>query len=279
MSELAQGLVKKTSAYLADPTAIKRREGWNVRFDFGEIEELANSIAANGFYANEPILVKRNSAGVLEIVDGDRRLTAVELLIQRGQWKEVGVPVVIADRQMDDAEGYIRMFTANTGKNFLPLEEAAAYKRLADLGIKPVEIARRIGRSEAHVADRLSLLGAAPEVKEALKNGKLGSTLAENIAKKKDQKEQAELVKKATESKAGKKEVQEKVTRSKKAENFLAPSAVLAQIEVISELVKKLGEEMGVAEPSMGFASKSDDLNLAYQIGYLDALKKVAGKA
>ena len=86
----APGIIKRTNAYFADPKTIARVDGWNNRFDFGEIEELAKSIKINGLL--QPLRIKRVPAHVkddgkgaagaqvfaFELIDGDRRLTAIE---------------------------------------------------------------------------------------------------------------------------------------------------------------------------------------------------------
>ena len=74
------GVLKRSNAYFIDPTRVVRRDGWNPRFDFGEIEEMAKSILANGLL--NAIRVKRisgNPAADFELIDGDRRMTAIEL--------------------------------------------------------------------------------------------------------------------------------------------------------------------------------------------------------
>lgn len=51
---------------------------WMLQFE--NVTELMGSIGEKGFFAAEPILVVPNSAGKYEVVEGNRRLTAVKLL-------------------------------------------------------------------------------------------------------------------------------------------------------------------------------------------------------
>ena len=180
---LPAGIIKKTTSYMVDPTKVTRAAGFNPRFDFGEIELLAKSIAANGLLM--PIRVKRvtgNDKYEFELVDGDRRLTAVAQLLAKGHVFEDGVPAILVDRVQDDVTSLIQMFEANTGKPFLPLEEAAAYKRMRDAGMTIAQICSRVGRADVHVTDTLSLLEADEDVQDALKAGKIGATNAKLIA-------------------------------------------------------------------------------------------------
>ena len=43
-------------------------------------EELAMSIAYNGYFEHEPLFVERTESGELVVIEGNRRLTAVKLL-------------------------------------------------------------------------------------------------------------------------------------------------------------------------------------------------------
>jgi len=166
-------------AYI-NPTAVSRRAGWNPRFDFGEIEELAKSIQANGMLI--PIRVKKVGEG-FELIDGDRRLTAVEHLIAKGEVFAKGIPALLEDKNSDDLGNLIKMFESNSGKAFLPLEEAAAYKRMRDAGMTLKQICDKVGRKHVHIVDTLRLLEADDSVKDALKNKKINATTAKAIAK------------------------------------------------------------------------------------------------
>lgn len=211
---LPSGIIAKTTGYLVNPKLITRRQGFNPRFDFGEISLLAKSIEANGLLM--PIRVKRLPAGEaatlgkdFELVDGDRRLTAIELLMSENratEYLEAGIPAILVDRSQDDITSLIQMFEANTGKSFLPLEEAAAFKRMRDAGMTIADICKRVGRADVHVTDTLALLEADDSVKEALASGQIGATDAKVIATaaKGDKEAQADLVKDAKVAKAGK---------------------------------------------------------------------------
>lgn len=211
-STYPQGVVKSARSYNLDPAAIQRREGWNPRFDFGEIKDLEKSILANGVI--NPIRVKRLGNGVFELIDGDRRLTAVQNLIAKGHAITDGIPCIIEDAKSDDLENLILMFEANSGKSFLPLEEAAAYKRMQDAGMTLKQIVERVGHSHNHIVDTVRLLTAEPEVQQALKDKKIGSTQAKQIAKtsKSSQKQLAEEAAAAAKApKAGRRKLKAKI--------------------------------------------------------------------
>jgi ParB/RepB/Spo0J family partition protein len=210
MSKLGAGLTAKKSFYMAEVSEIVRREGWNPRFDFGDMEAMIGSVTALG--VKNPLWVKRNEEGKLVIIDGDRRFTAVEKANEKGAGI-TEVPVRILDKDTADSEALILALTANESKPLTPLEEASAYKRLVEeLQCSAAELAKKLGRSEAHVKDRMSLLGASPAVQAAVGDGKLGTTLAENIVgHTADHSEQARLAEDAMSGREGKQRVQEAV--------------------------------------------------------------------
>lgn len=286
----ASGIVKRTNAYFIDPTMIVRREGWNPRFDFGDIQELAASIEANGVL--NPIRVKRVE-DKFELIDGDRRFTAIQALLKKGHKFEEGVPAIILDKKIEDVEALIQMFEANTGKPFLPLEEAAAYQRMRDAGLTIKEICRRVGRAHVHVNKALALLQADPSVQDAVASGEINSTLAKKIAVKArgDKAKQKEMVEEAKKGgKAGKKLVAEKAEQIKKRpakkgqETVAAPKCLSqSQLEtregVLTNLVAKNLKTVGVKESGAhAFFADSDERALAFHYGVLMGLRAALGK-
>ena len=253
----APGIMKRGELPFADPKQIVRRKDWNPRFDFGDMKELEQSIASNGFLKSKPLLVRRNEEGKIEIVDGDRRFTAIENLMKRGVEFAEGIPVVFEDRTVTDVQALVHTLTANNGKALLPLEEAAAYKRLQDAGLKPKDIAKATGRSEANIKWTLCLLDADESVKDAMKDGKINSSLGKDIAQKagKDKAKQKELVEKAVKGgKAGKKLVKEEVAgikrrpTSKKTQEALVP-------KLLTESQLRTRESLMIKHVTDGFAA------------------------
>ncbi len=286
----ASGIVKRTNAYFIDPTMIVRREGWNPRFDFGDIKELAQSIRSNGVL--NPIRVKR-VGDKFELIDGDRRFTAIELLLKEGHAFEGGVSAIILDKAIADVDALIQMFEANTGKPFLPLEEAAAYQRMRDAGMTLKQICEKVGRAQVHVTKTLALLQADQSVKDAVADGSINSTLAKQIAvKAKGNKgKQKEMVEKAKKGgKAGKKLVKEEAEQIKKRpakkgqDTIVAPKPLTqSQLEtreaVLTNLVQKGLKDCGVNEAAAhSYFADSDERSLAFHYGVLMGLRAALGK-
>lgn len=312
MSSLASGLIKKTTAYNLDPRRVCRRKGWNTRFDMGEITALAESIRtellrdpSDGGLLN-PIRVKRitgNPAADFELIDGDRRLTAIELLLEQGVEFPAGIKGDIVDRTQDDVTSLIQMITANTGKPFLPLEEAAAYKRLRDGGMSIADICKAVGRTDVHVRETLDLLTAAAEVKDAVTSKKVSGSTAKLIVSvaKGDATKQAELTAQAVAvktastpaaKKAASAALQARIQQTRDANRTAAGKEVKmraltdAQLSTIGEtlakhlvsLLKEAKLDPAMAQGALQDWAKADEnLACAYVAGAIDGLKVAAG--
>ncbi len=295
MASTAPGITKRSNSYYLDPKVIKRVEGWNARIDFGDIDSLAESIKAE-LLRDPPsggllqdLHVRRNGE-IYELIDGDRRLTAIEQLMADGIPFPVGVPVKIVDAKMSLVDATIRMITTNTGKPLHPIEEAAAFKRLRDQGMTLQEICRRCGRAIPHVTGCLKIL-ESPDLVDAVQKGEVGITLAKSIVEATAGEERAELVKEAKaagKDQKKKRVVVGKVAKAKKAKAKKAGrimkarltdaevstlgAAMSAQLEKLLRLL-----EGQTAENLLAFIPEDPELACAFTLGALQALKAAAG--
>lgn len=289
MSNYGPGIIARTNSYRIDPKSIVRREGWNPRFDFGEIEELAKSIKENGVL--QPIRVKRHGKEQFELIDGDRRLTAIEYLMKQGVEFPEGVMAIIEDKAASDVDSMILMFEANSGKPFLPIEAAKAYRMLMDTGLTAKQVAKKLGRSEAHVKFTVALTEADASVTEALEKGEINSVEARTIAKSKDKAKQKELVgkvKAAGKGRSAKQVVRKEVTEAvrkrvtlkrKEGPVVLPTDKIHALLETTERLMLDKMKQQGLSLVlEVDTLSKETDQNkLVYEYGMVRALKHVLG--
>lgn len=283
-----KGCIKRGELLFADPSNIVRRKGWNTRFDFGDLSDI--TIGEHGFHKHKPLLVKRNAEGLFEIVDGERRFTKIEKMIKAGHVFEDGIPIVLAEKDMDDLSGTVYMLTSNNGKAFLPLEEAAAYKRLVDGGMKTKEIAKQVGRSEGHVKWTLELLNADSSVQDAVQKGEIAATTAKTIATKAkgNTAKQKELVALAKSGKAGavaaKKAAQQIVKNPKRKKVHVAKPLTAGELDAHLDKLRKQFDKalkatgMG-ADGLRSWVQGDDGLALAFAYGALQAMEAAGGKA
>jgi ParB family chromosome partitioning protein len=132
--------------------------------DEGKIEELARSIRANGII--QPIVVRKVD-GQYEIVAGERRWRAAQ---RAGLLK---VPVVVRD--IPEERLLAAALIENIQREDLnPIEEAHAYRRLADeYHLTQEQIADAVGKDRSSVANFLRLLKLPQEVRGNLGSGAL----------------------------------------------------------------------------------------------------------
>jgi ParB family chromosome partitioning protein len=132
--------------------------------DDGKIEELARSIKSNGII--QPIVVRKAADGY-EIVAGERRWRASQ---RAGLLK---VPIVVRD--IPDERLLASALIENIQREDLnPIEEAQAYRRLADeYHLTQEQIAEAVGKDRSSVANYLRLLKLPSEVRSNLAAGTL----------------------------------------------------------------------------------------------------------
>ena len=138
------------------PIRLIRHSRVQVRQVFGELEELAASIAERGML--EPIIV-RPSEGYFEVVAGNRRLEACKIL-----WKTRISCIVM---ELDEREALEVALTENIQRKTLnPIEEAEAFKRyVAEFGYgAQADLARKIGKSGQYVSQRIRILSLPPDI-------------------------------------------------------------------------------------------------------------------
>lgn len=128
-------------------------------FDTAGLEELSASIAQNGVL--QPISVRRVRSGY-EIVAGERRYRATKLA---GFSK---IPAIILEA--DENKSALIALLENLQREDLSFFEIAqGYQRLIhDQGITQEELAKRLGKSQSTVANKLRLLRFTPRVQRLI---------------------------------------------------------------------------------------------------------------
>lgn len=160
-------------------------------------QDLVSSIKEKGVLV--PILVREINADkgglrTYEIIAGHRRFRAA---------KEAGIeeiPATVA--VMDDTEAREAQIIENLQRaDVHPMDEADAFKFLADESNQTVQdIARKVGKSERYVRDRLGLTNLVPEARKGFKAGEISLTSAILISKVEDLKVQKDIAKEAIEN-------------------------------------------------------------------------------
>jgi len=151
------------------PVDILQRGRYQPRQDFEPtaLQELADSIKAQGVV--QPIVVRPLAAqpGRYEIIAGERRWRATQLA---GLHE---IPVVVRD--VPDQAAMAMALIENIQREELnPVEEATALQRLIDeFALTHSQAAEAVGRSRAAVTNMLRLLSLSEEAKHLLEKGEL----------------------------------------------------------------------------------------------------------
>ena len=136
-------------------------------FDSTALSELSESIKVHGIL--QPLVVRSHPdhPGQYELIAGERRLRAAKLA------GLAEVPIVL--HQVTDPEALELALVENLQRADLdPIEEAAAFQLLMrDFNLTQEEVADRVGRSRAAVANAVRLLHLSDSVQQMVASGTL----------------------------------------------------------------------------------------------------------
>ncbi len=155
------------------------------RFAQEGLRELADSIQEHGIL--QPLSVRRREAGGFELISGERRLRAARL----AELKQVPCIIVSAT----DVESSLLALVENLQRRDLDyVEEAAALQQLiTTYRLSQEEAARRIGKSQSAVANKLRLLKLSPELLNQLREHDLSERHARALLRLEEGERQAAL--------------------------------------------------------------------------------------
>ena len=138
-----------------------------LEFDQKKLDELCDSIKVNGIL--QPIIIEDSGNGNFYIIAGERRTRAAKMA---GLKK---VPVQL--RKFDEQQKLEMALIENIQRADLnPIEEATAYYNLIQMGdLSQDEVAKRVGKARATVANSIRLLRLPEDIKKALSNGQISS--------------------------------------------------------------------------------------------------------
>ncbi|MDP9272688.1 MAG: ParB/RepB/Spo0J family partition protein [Chloroflexota bacterium] len=120
------------------------------------LTELASSIREHGVL--QPILVRPVGSNY-ELIAGERRWRASRLAGRES------IPAIVADFDEETALE-VSIIENLQREDVSPLEEAAMYAKMTNLGYSVRQLAQKIGKDKGYVENRLRLADAPPEIRE-----------------------------------------------------------------------------------------------------------------
>ena len=157
-------------------------------FDKDKINELASSIKEHGIL--QPIVARKLSANKYEIVAGERRWRAAQVA---GLHQ---VPVIL--KEMANQKALELALIENIQREDLnPIEEAEAYQKLSEeFNLTQQQVADKVGKERATVANSLRLLLLPNSLREMLKKSEISTGHAKVLLAVADPKIQLEFAQK-----------------------------------------------------------------------------------
>jgi ParB family transcriptional regulator, chromosome partitioning protein len=155
--------------------------------DDERLQELAQSIRSNGVI--QPIVV-RKVGDRFQIIAGERRWRAARLA------GLLRVPIVVKEVGAGQEQSLLQMALIENiqRENLNPIDEALAYRRLADeFHLKQEEIAAAVGKDRASVANFVRLLKLPDGVRAEVASGRLSMGHARALLSLADEADQCRL--------------------------------------------------------------------------------------
>lgn len=229
------------------PIQLVRPNPYQPRRTFSEqsIEELSRSIQRYGLI--QPIVVRKINPTHYELIAGERRLRAskraglleIEAIVQRVGEQDSAVMALIENLQRENLHFF---------------DEAEAYRNLLlEHGLTQEDLARKIGKNQSTVANKLRILRLVPEVKTSIMIHRLTERHARTLLRIADPSLQLKLIEqirrenlsvKATEDLVekilDKQYYEQEVPRKKKISGFVRDGRLL--MNDIKKLVKQVSE-------------------------------------
>ena len=239
-------------------------------FDEEKLKELADSIKENGII--QPVTIEDAKDGSFYIIAGERRTRAAKLA---GLEK---IPVQLS-AYSEQKKLEVALIENIQRADLNPVEEAKAYYHLMELGgLKQEEVAPKVGKNRATVANAVRLLKLPEDIQNALVAGDISAGHARALLMVKDKMEMRVLFGKIVGQKLSvhqaevlAAEINNPQTKEKKDDNKKTPSRDPDLIDVETKFIEKLGTKVQIKGDFnkgaivIDYFSK-DDLNRLYDI-------------
>ncbi len=213
-------------------------------FDTQALQELAASIKEKGFI--QPVIVRPASGGKYELIVGERRLRAANLLHHNE------IPAIV--KEANDEESLELALIENIQREGLnPIEEAQAYQKLIDrFNFTQEKIAQVVGKARTSVNNTLRILKLPQTIQESIRKNLLSFSHARALLEIKNEKELLALAEKIIASELSVREL-ENILKHKRKEKSKKPkiAAVYKQPHVSAieeELQHILGTKVRIVQ-------------------------------
>ena len=153
----------------------------NGRVDFGDLNELANSIEESGLRV--PLLVKKSRGeDKYVLIQGKRRLKAIEILINRGV-EFAGIKCFLALPNYTIENSLFDQIIMNDGKPYSTLEQGIVFSQLIERGYSVSDIAKKVAKSPSHISNCIEIASLPKKVRDLVADGSVSGLTAVELSK------------------------------------------------------------------------------------------------
>lgn len=205
-------------------------------FNPDDLKDLSASIKEKGIL--QPIVARRTTDGKFEIIAGERRWRAAQTAGLRE------VPVIL--KKIHDQDSFEFAIIENIQRADLnPMEEAEAYERLMkDFNLTQQQVADKVGKERATVANALRLLALPSELKAMVSGGSLSSGHAKVLLSLESPAEQVRLAKIVSAEKLSVRATERLVAKTKSAPFGATTNNSRLNVDVSKRLIDGLSTEL-----------------------------------
>ena len=151
-----------------------------------ELEELASSIRDYGVL--QPILVRKTEMGKYSIIAGERRFRAA------GMAGLSEIPAIVRDLEAEEA-ALIALVENVQRENLNYIEEARAYQKLMEeFHLTQNEIARKVGKQQSTISNKIRILTLPEDIQELLVSNKLTERHARALLRISDENDRRKII-------------------------------------------------------------------------------------
>lgn len=203
-------------------------------FSGDSLAELCDSIKAYGLI--QPITVRKGTYSKYELIAGERRLRACTMAGMKT------IPAIIIDVSNYESAA-IAMIENLQRENLNFFDEAEGYSNLiSDFNITQEELAQRIGKTQATIANKIRILKLSPVVKKIIKANNLTERHARALLKLPGEDIQLKALKKITKNNLNVTQTDEYVEfllSPKKPKNNQKSTRIFKDIRIFSNTIKQ----------------------------------------
>lgn len=226
-------------------------------FDEEALNELANSIKEHGII--QPLIL-RDLGSKYEIIAGERRYKAATLA------GLTEVPAIVGSMD-DQTSAELALIENIQRKDLSAIEEAKSYKKILDMGnFTQDELAKRMGKSQSTIANKMRLLALTNEVQVALMNNLISERHARCLLQIKDEDKQKEVLNKIITERMNVRDTDEYIKNMLGISNEMPKEAVTPVVPPVQVTPQVTPEEPVVPAVNISNEPKALDIPVPPQV-------------